>query len=68
MKSEESMLLATLETALKTTATRMAQTTSGRTTQMQRTVVTTMQQVLDFFSCWMITGAGAAGGGAELKD
>ena len=68
VKSEESML----ETALTNMATMTKQMTIGRTTQRQQTVVTIMQQVLDFFSCWMIIGAGAAGAGggaqAELKD
>jgi len=39
---------------------------SGRTTQRQQIVVITIQTLLDFFCCWMITGAGScgAGGGA----
>ena len=47
-------------------ATRMIQMSSGRTKQMQQIVVITIQTVLDFFCCWMITGAGdcGVGGGA----
>lgn len=47
-------------------ATRMIQVSSGRTKQMQQIVVITIQTVLDFFCCWMITGAGdcGVGGGA----
>jgi hypothetical protein len=47
----------------KAMATKMIQTSSGRTKQMQQIVVITIQTVLDFFGCWMITGAGAWGGG-----
>jgi hypothetical protein len=44
-------------------ATKIIQMKSGRTKQMQQIVVITIQTVLDFLGCWMITGAGAWGGG-----
>ena len=51
------------ETAERAMATKMIQTSSGRTKQMQQIVVITIQTVFDFLGCWMITGAGAWGGG-----